>query len=907
MNTASLFSSLSIRSRVMLLATLPIMVLTILLSGYMISSKLSYERFTLVETSRSIIRYLAVGAEFGLFSSNISALSSLSKAALERSDVDDVIFLNKDKNVVYRTSDINIDSIGLDKLDLDRQLEPIYLSPTLWAIHSPVYVSGIDIDDFSESIEGDEPSSPLGWVMLIIDEQELLERQNNILLQGLLITVAALIVTVWLALNIGRSITAPIQGITRTIDKLRHEELNARVDIDSSGELGELQAGINNLAKRVQDTRLRLEDQVEDATLNLRNALSDLERKNLDLDSAKQKAEEANIAKDQFLARMSHELRTPLTSVIGFSQLLQKTPLDPQQHEYSAIVQKTSSLLLNLIDDVLDFSKIQSEAISIEQIEFNLTECLSDVLEMQTPAANAKDIKLYFIPSPDVPETLLGDPTRVRQIVTNLVGNAVKFTEQGSVTVEVSCELKNSKAECVIQVRDTGIGIGETQMEQLFQPFSQGDTTISRRFGGSGLGLVISRHIAQLMNGDLCINSSPHTGTEVSVNIELPIQATGKGRQQRPNCNIIIFEPSELSSRSLGAWADYLGAQHQQVDTSKQLVELLLSTNEIDMLIINVNQEHSQGYCRALVKLIRRHYCGEIVLISDTHSIGITSSVSESCQLLQPIHIVKHPVCLKKITELMVKPVRGASAPSAQQHSTADSNNELKGLKLLVAEDNAFNRLLLERVLTFTGASVTLAPNGERALALASQQQFDCILMDVHMPLMDGIEASRQVRLLGPPFSETPILALTANVIANDVEELKKHGVDTILFKPINEAKIIQEVQKATGTVKRDMDGYVLDKPRRLEDYGITEQELTRELDSQLTAILTGYKEKRPAIMRDHSHQLSGLAGLLELVVLEAAATEFNQAAKTEDWREIWYQLWRLKRVINTLNIYEES
>lgn len=904
MKITSLLSSMSIKARVLILALLPLTTITLLLSTYMITSKLNQERTALLENSQSIIRYLAAGAEFGMFSNNISALSSLSKTALERSDIDDVIFINLAGETIYRTGQLDISQIPLKTTEQQNHLTPVFVSNNRWTIQYPVLLAGIQIDDFSDD-DSINKGNQIGWVMLIIDETDMRSRQTNILFQGLMITLGGLFFTLWLALNIGRSIINPIQAIIHTIERLRKEDLNARVPVDSKGELGELEAGINNLAKRVQDTRLRLEDQVDEATQSLRSAMNDLERKNYDLDNAKQRAEKANQAKDQFLARMSHELRTPLTSVIGFSQLLQKTPLDNQQLEYSSIVQRTSALLLRLIDDILDFSKLQSEAIKIEHIRFNLEECLEDILEMQTPLASAKNINLYYTPAANLPEHLLGDPTRIRQIITNLVGNSVKFTEQGSVTIQVDCQVCEGFVDLHIRVIDTGIGISKFQMENLFKPFSQADTTITRRFGGSGLGLVISKHLAQLMGGDLLLKSAAHKGTEVSLYLRLQVEDKSVKALSFPNYHVLILEREPEARASISAWMERMQVGYSCYNSPQNLINALLQQPQPDMLVYSTDPGKNNSYHRQLLQLIRRHFSGILLLLRETDTNDSCAMKEAVMAQLQPLECLRQPLTYKKLSQAMDRRRDHREGPSQTQPNQHNAH-QLTGLRLLVAEDNTFNRLLLERILSFAGAKVTLAANGEKALALASQTRFDCILMDVHMPLMDGIEAARLIHQLPSPLGETPIMALTANVIANEELALKEVGVTTTLFKPINESQMIYEIQLATNTLPASSAETVLAKKPRLGDYGISEQALLRELDAQMLAIHQAFKAQQPLVMRDHSHQLMGLAGLLDLIILEAASARFNQAVKSDDWRTIWEQLWHLQRVINSLNLNED-
>ncbi|MEH6625507.1 MAG: ATP-binding protein [Motiliproteus sp.] len=899
MKLSSSIRQLGIRQRVLILALLPMLMITFTLSAYMINSRLNSERENLFLNSQTLLNYLATGAELGMFSRNETTLKLLAKAPLQRSEISDVIFIDTKGEVVYRSTDISIPEQSLPLTPSPSNTVPQTLGQ-LWLLRAPVLVSGDSIDDFPEPLDTAETIAEpevIGRVILLINEDDLKQTQQGILFRGLLITLIGLSLTIWLALAIGRSITHPIQGIIETIHRLGQEDLDARIAVKNKGEIGELEKGINNLADKVQRTRLRLQDQVDEATRGLWLTMERLERKNIALDRAKKHAEQANQSKDQFLARMSHELRTPLTSVMGFIQLLQKTTLNKEQKEYSSIVSRTSTLLLSLIDDILDFSKLQSDAISIEKIPFNLEECIEDTLAMQAAAANEKGLNLYFISDPKLPERILGDPTRIRQIISNLVSNAVKFTASGNVTVTLECSQQHSSVALKLSVKDTGIGIDADKMSLLFKPFTQADSSITRRFGGTGLGLVITKHLVELMGGNILLNSQNGRGTQVDINFCFEFEPQTKPAVNLPDSKVLVFSRSKEALMEIGNALAKWNLTIIPVSTQRQLLKQLKTMGRhLDTVVVDLpNASLQQHYQRLLLKSIRHRYSGRLIMILPKEAL-LSNSDKQCLPLPASIKLLPRPLSRPQLLEALLETnlVNTELATTGNQKACSQS---LQNLNVLVAEDNDFNRLLLRKILEQAGANLTLAINGEQALAHAREKRFDCILMDVHMPLMDGIEASCKIRQLPAPFNQPPILALTANVIANEELKLKQAGVDTTLFKPINESIVISHIQKAAKITVRSTTEDESVKPR-LSDYGISDRALHSELNSQIVAIHRAYQNKDVTAMRDHSHQLMGLAGLLDLVELEAATNAFNHAVKTTTGKEIWQSLWRLKRVI---------
>lgn len=904
-------NNLSIRQRVLLLALLPMVLITLSLSSYMISTRINHEKNTLLEHSQALANYLATGAEFGLFAENISSLKSLSNGLMREDAISDILFINSEKQVVYQRQAIDISTLELLPHVTAQGPQPQLLNHTPeddWALQVPVINSVLRIEDFDS--RGNHPESSedtlLGWVVLIVNEDSLQQRQQQILLSGLAITLLGLLLAGWLALRISRGITRPLQAIISTVERLGQEDFNARVTNANGGELGELERGINSLANRVHHTRLRLEDEVHKATSDLQLTLEQLEQQNRQLDSARHRAETANQAKDSFLARMSHELRTPLTSIIGFSELLNKTEKSREQEEYVDVISRTSSILLQLIDDILDFSKLESDAIQLESISFDLERTVEEVLEMQSPLASEKRLQLHLISPPDMPRDIRGDPTRIRQVITNLVTNALKFTERGYVCVVLEAERLEHLVNLRIRVQDTGIGIPKHRHQELFQPFSQADSSITRRFGGSGLGLVICRYLVELMGGEIKLDSTPGQGTEICISLQLPAQTQSVPEQPLAGQNILLLDLASTGSSCLHSALSQWQLQVQHCYHLSGFFKRLQRHPDVSAVLINLGQSPRRGaFLIQLMRRIRRFYNGPVLCCGDSNPLTTCSQTRAAIHSYQPFCWLKMPLTYRKLAQALQHsaPVATPASAAPLQAVAGGADQPLRDLKLLVAEDNRFNRLLLERMLHRAGARVRLVHNGALAVAESQEQYFDCILMDVHMPDMDGIRASHIIarQRAGEDDRQGPIIALTANVVANEARALREAGVVETLFKPISEKPLLEAICRATtgsSPLPPDESPTAVSGQLRLSDYGISESELHQELNYQLESIRQGWMAQNRQHMREHSHQLIGLAGLLNLEHLEATADRFNRTLKTEPWHEVWQQFWRLQRVI---------
>ncbi|WP_210397205.1 ATP-binding protein [Motiliproteus sediminis] len=868
-----------INQRVLLLALIPTLLATLLMFAFYTQERLIDAREDLRHDGELLASYLAASAEYGLLSGNRDALRQLAQPALTNPWIDRVAFVDAEGQPL----------VG-EQLLAAEQIDAARADPRSLMLATPIHLTAVTVEDFSTANADTNQPVILGWVLLQLDDTELQQRERTIWMVGLLIACGGALIAILLALAIGRTITLPIRRISATVDQLHQGQLGARTEVSDSGELGELARGINNLAFQVQQTQDHLEAEVNKATRDLQITLDALEAQNNQLELARNKAEQANRTKDEFLARMSHELRTPLTSVLGFVDLLRKTMLDNTQQEYTKVIGRTSKLLLSLIDDLLDFSKLSSNAIRLEQLPFNLDACIEEILELHLPSARQKGIDLVFVPDPALPERVIGDPTRLSQVLSNLVGNAIKFTQQGEVAVTLSARCAQSRVDIQLEVRDTGIGISEQQQQHLFQPFSQADSSITRRFGGTGLGLVISRRLTELMGGQLRLESTAGVGTSVCLELSFEAVAAPPAARLYPQLPVLLYDRRPLSRRALMRRLEYLGCEVTLMRNRRQLLsELAERGDHYQRLLLSLSRRELKALKGAeFLQPIRARYPHPVVLIANLNRDDLAEELKRE---LAPLRLLSKPFTGAALAQSL------ASAQPITVSTTAPTSRDLEGITVLVAEDNHFNQLLISRMLELHGAHPLIAATGREALQRLQDEAVDLILMDIHMPEMDGIEATRAIRALPGPESGIPIITLTAGQAEQEARALRGLNIAAALGKPINEPQLINAINSACHLPSDSAAEPVLQRPR-LSRYGIAAGELGHELKHQLAAMQAAYDNHDSTTMRDHSHQLMGLAGLLGMSELDAAAERFNRAVKAEQRQQMATELQQMAELI---------
>jgi len=786
------FQDFSIKSRIVMLTLLPSSLLALVLGGYFSWHQLNEMQSNLVERGQLVAQQLAPLAAPSLAQSYHNRLQRIANRVLDQADVRAVSFLDaKLDTIVHAGPTIATAQPPRDptQLTMTRSRDATYLLMPVLGYHQSLALGN-----------GSQDDRLLGWIALEMSHHNALLQGYRSLLTSLLLIGGVLLAGAFLALRVGRSINDPLRSIQQGVSQLRDGHLETRLPALGSHELDELAAGINRMAEVMQNAQEEMQNSIDQATEDVRQNLETIEIQNIELDMARREALEASRIKSEFLANMSHEIRTPLNGIIGFTNLLQKCEMSPRQHDYLNTIQKSADSLLDIINEILDFSKIEAGKLVLEHAPFNLRELLQDTLTILAPAAHAKHLELVSLIYRDTPLALNGDPQRLKQILTNLISNAIKFTSQGTIAVRAMVEeIGEDFARLRISVKDTGIGLSQEDLSALFQAFTQADNSLTRQSGGTGLGLVISKRLIEQMGGEIGVTSEPGEGSEFWISLSLPLDDSAEEAlpDSLRGARVALLEPHELARQSL---------QHQLEDCGLEVQGFA----ELDSLLAGVAAARTEERPITLAVLgvtSRDTAAGELAeRAAELEQLGC------KCLVLCPTteQLLYQEALATPQTQLLSKPARHDKlhaaladlfAPQAAPRP-ASSASGARAPYLLCVDDNPANLLLVRTLLEDMGARVQVVDNGRAAVEAAQRERFDLVFMDVQMPGMDGRQATQAIRQWEATQAErhhTPIIALTAHALANERRALLQGGMDDYLTKPINERQLAQVVHKWTG------------------------------------------------------------------------------------------------------------